>query len=245
MGIRRKRSGRPSIGSARLVRSDLVRSWRFRFGFERLERRDLLAFEPLLLGDINLGGASSLPARFTAHDDWAFFSADGALWKTDGTEAGTVKIKDVIIRTVQFPEGPRTITSSGEFVYFVAQSTPGDELWRSDGTAEGTVPIRSVQMPTSVSITQLTDVNGTLFFAAQGNVDGFLGRELFKTDGTDAGTVMVKDIYPGGVSSEPTNLTNVNGVLFLARPTIRQATNYGEVTVQRTALYALRTSLVD
>ena len=39
----------------------------------------------------------------------------------------------------------------------------------------------------------LTDVNGTLFFAAD---DGAHGRELWKSDGTAAGTTLVKDIYP-------------------------------------------------
>ena len=40
----------------------------------------------------------------------------------------------------------------------------------------------------------LTNVNGTLYFTAD---DGTHGEELWKTDGTAAGTVMVKDILPG------------------------------------------------
>ena len=49
----------------------------------------------------------------------------------------------------------------------------------------GAVPLRPVR---------LTNVNGTLFFAAD---DGTNGKELWKSDGTAAGTVMVKDINPG------------------------------------------------
>ena len=65
--------------------------------------------------------------------------------------------------------------------------------------------------------TELTNVNGTLFFSAS---DGVLGFELWKSDGTAAGTAMVKDISPpnavNGVfaSSNPSSLTNVNGTWF-------------------------------
>src|SRR5205085_187558 len=58
----------------------------------------------------------------------------------------------------------------------------------------------------------LTNVNGTLYFTAN---DGPHGYELWKSDGTTAGTVLVKDIYLGlYYSSNPTNLANVNGTLY-------------------------------
>ncbi len=52
--------------------------------------------------------------------------------------------------------------------------------------------------------TELTDVNGTLFFVAD---DGILGhnREMWKSDGTSGGTAMVADIRPG---SEQAALTS-------------------------------------
>jgi ELWxxDGT repeat protein len=58
---------------------------------------------------------------------------------------------------------------------------------------------------------QLTNVNGTLFFAAN---DGTSGLELWKSDGSTAGTLKVKDINPGSAGSNPSSLTNVNGTLF-------------------------------
>ncbi len=59
----------------------------------------------------------------------------------------------------------------------------------------------------------LTNVNGTLFFAAN---DGTSGLELWKSDGTATGTVLVKDINPGPGSSIgfEAGAADVNGTLF-------------------------------
>lgn len=62
-------------------------------------------------------------------------------------------------------------------------------------------------------LSELMNVNGTLFFSTD---DGINGRELWKSDGTAAGTVIVEDIRPGTDSSSPHLLTNVNGTLYFA-----------------------------
>src|SRR5437764_11087770 len=70
-------------------------------------------------------------------------------------------------------------------------------------------------LPASSSPSNLTNVNGTLYFSAY---DGH-GNELWKSDGTAAGTSMVKDIYPDSSypnSSNPRELTNVNGTLYFS-----------------------------
>src|SRR5207247_9023552 len=77
-----------------------------------------------------------------------------------------------------------------------------------------TVPLHDA-MPMFKAIrsvfSNLTNVNGTLFFMAS---DPASGTELWKSDGTEVGTVLVKDIRPGPDSSDPSNLTNANGTLF-------------------------------
>ena len=58
---------------------------------------------------------------------------------------------------------------------------------------------------------EFTDVNGTLFFSANGATNGY---ELWKIDSAPEGMSMVKDIRSGSNSSYPDYLTNVNGTLF-------------------------------
>src|SRR5687767_3616905 len=57
------------------------------------------------------------------------------------------------------------------------------------------------------------DAGGIAYFTA---THQDYGTELWRSDGTEAGTTMVKDLTPGTVSSEISNLTNVNGTLFFA-----------------------------
>ena len=54
-------------------------------------------------------------------------------------------------------------------------------------------------------------VGNRLFFAGSANGRGI---ELWVSDGTPTGTRVVKDIFAGSQSSNPSSLTNVNGTLF-------------------------------
>src|SRR6187200_3734994 len=69
--------------------------------------------------------------------------------------------------------------------------------------------------PVSSSLAWLTEVDGTVLFAAD---DGATGLELWRSDGTAAGTVQVKDINPGGPSG-PNQLTNIDGTVFFGADT--------------------------
>ena len=134
------------------------------------------------------------------------------LWKSDGTAPGTVDIHDFTLPSQSLSDLPNDIEASfGDFtgaggkLFFVADDgTHGDELWTSDGTAAGTHMVKDIDPGTDVwgdanssSPTNLTALNGELYFSAN---DGADGRELWVSDGTANGTNMVKDIHPGSAS---------------------------------------------
>ena len=87
------------------------------------------------------------------------------LWKSDGTEAGTVLVKDIWPGSqVRPPE--RTHRRERHVVLHRLDETHGWELWKSDGTEAGTVLVKDIWPGGDGSVPSLTDVDGTLFFTA-------------------------------------------------------------------------------
>ncbi|MDG4604397.1 MAG: M10 family metallopeptidase C-terminal domain-containing protein [Defluviicoccus sp.] len=184
-----------------------------------LWKSDGTAAGTVLVKDINPGGYSSIywwQNPPTDVNGTLFFQADDGtggqeLWKSDGTAAGTVLVKD--INPGGGGSGPGGLTNVNGTLFFSADNgTGGWELWKSNGTAAGTVLVKDINPGGGGSdLGNLTNVNGTLFFTAD---DGTSGSELWKSNGTAAGTVLVKDINPGGNGSAPSSLTNFKGALF-------------------------------
>ena len=169
-----------------------------------------------LVKDINPAG-SGAPVSLIASAGTLFFVADGdfaggELWKSDGTAAGTVMVKDIYPHVDDdYAYRPDWLTDVGGTLFFSADdSTHGRELWKSDGTEGGTVMVKDINPDGSSGPGSLTDVGGTLFFSAR---DSTHGRELWKSDGTEGGTMMVKDFDPDPESG-PQWLADVDGTLF-------------------------------
>src|SRR5262245_16221248 len=97
---------------------------------------------PELLKDINVAFGSS-PTSVTSVNGTAYFAADDGvngieLWKSDGTAAGTVLVKN--IRSGATGSNPASLTNVNGTLFFKANDgVNGIELWKSDGTAAGTV----------------------------------------------------------------------------------------------------------
>jgi ELWxxDGT repeat protein len=143
---------------------------------------------PYLVKDINTlrEDISSSPQNLVNVNGVLFFSAtdgyhDYELWKSDGTAAGTVLVKD--INPGIAGSNPQNLTAVNGTAFFSASDgTNGSELWKSDGTAAGTILVKDINPGSGSSYPQnLTNVNGTLFFTAN---DGTHGTELWKSDGT-------------------------------------------------------------
>ena len=148
-------------------------------------------------------------------DDPTTPGQDYALWRTDGTAAGTSPIRRT--NGSEVPVGDLT-EMNGTLYFSAADAAHGYELWRSDGTAAGTRLVRDICPGSPESNPQwLTAAGGKLFFTAN---DGTHGREPWVSDGTSAGTRLLRDINPdsapppGESLSDPSELTAVGGTLY-------------------------------
>jgi ELWxxDGT repeat protein len=78
-----------------------------------------------------------------------YFTANGEssgfeLWKSNGTEAGTLRVKD--IRAGSGSAVPRYLTNVEGTLYFRANDgASGYELWKSNGTEAGTLRVKDIQ----------------------------------------------------------------------------------------------------
>ncbi len=107
------------------------------------------------------------------------------LWKSDGTAGGTHLVTEITDGGNSF--SLEDYTSVGNTLYFILSDANGYQLWKSDGTAGGTSQVISL----SQGISDLTDLNGTLYFASN---DGSTGSQLWQSNGTAEGTVRLTTI---------------------------------------------------
>ena len=166
------------------------------------------------IADINMVPlvTSSSPREFVTAGNQVFFvattpAAGVGLWKTDGTEGGTILLHGFGgIREQRF-----WLTALGDGVLFAADDVvTGDELWRSDGTAAGTMQVRDIQTGVIGSNPHdLVAMNGRVFSADTAPAAP-AGRAAPGGRASCATSVSTARVVPSG-------LTVVDGVLFRRR----------------------------
>ncbi len=179
------------------------------------------------------------------------------LWISDGTTNGTHLLKNISLESGSNPSEFTQV--GNRLYFAATSDTNGRELWTSDGTIDGTFMVDDLRgnwgeprygyetrydpeigyfdYPISYEVTvigdsnpsDLTNVNGTLFFTAYSKQNG---RELWKVSPNNTPSSLeielVADInptgddenYPFSESSNPSSLTNVGGTLFFAAETL-------------------------
>lgn len=142
------------------------------------------------------------------------------LWKSDGTVAGTVILKDVYPGTSNgIPTNHFKTLVIDETLYFNAiDSAHGLELWKSDGTDTGTVLVKDLEPGVADGFINNSefffDANGILIFDAI-NINGSSSTELWRSDGSDTGTFRY-DIDTNGGGSTPKHCTLIDTTLFFS-----------------------------
>ena len=142
-----------------------------------------------LLKDLLPGfNVSSNPRGFTLLPDGrvvfgAFNGSTTELWITNGTEAGTVRVADLLI-TDPVGTNPQFLTRVGDSIYYSGLGDDGQELWRVSATTS--VRVKDINPSGDSNPEGLTALpNNTFLFSAN---DGSHGVELWVSDGTSTNT---------------------------------------------------------
>jgi ELWxxDGT repeat protein len=151
-------------------------------------------------------GSSYYPAsqHFAALGDQLLFAGSGpegnGLWKTDGTDTGTVLVQSLDIGSTEW-------AVLGGSLYFYASGADGSGLYASDGTAQGTRLVES----TVTNVSSLAAAAGRLFLAqplSGGKV------ALWVNDTTAAGTRKIAEVGASSAGLPYIGLTAAGNLVF-------------------------------
>ena len=149
------------------------------------------------LSNLNTATRGSYPTQAVRLDDGTvLFVADSALYRTDGTPAGTRRVASPDLSQYAWVS---RLVSAGDVAYFAgvgADGFPGYGLWKTDGTVEGTTlvtpfPYDDPHDPAEILSIVPSDTDNTVFMKVRMVGGGF---QLWATDGTRAGSRLIKQI---------------------------------------------------
>lgn len=153
-------------------------------------------------------------------DHVVFWGNDGTSpigdpWRSDGTPAGTFRIK--ALAGSQGQVGSEVVANGGRVFFRLNDGFSGHQLWRTDGTADGTFALTTFTSTTDGGIYTPFAVGDATWFSTNTN----LGRRMYRTDGTAIGTAVAppsnyatdrvfahldgRVVFRGNVMSTPAN----------------------------------------
>lgn len=140
--------------------------------------------------------AASSVAFLTDADGELFFLDQTTLWKSDGTQAGTMAVANMAntAGTVQI----QSVVAVNSRVYVLDSG----ELWTSDGTTAGTQ-----QIPDSYEVAAIASYEGALYYTVFSYTD-----QLWETGGASAGTLVFSQAHP--------NFRGESGAMAVANNTL-------------------------
>lgn len=155
------------------------------------------------------------------------FAGEFELWKSDGSTAGTEKIKSILTPPANPNGGVDVRILPGASRVYIQLSyfanSPFENItqhWVSNGTTAGTINIQSLNpgFSTGAFTNQLAVIGDTYYFSAYDAANGF---ELWKTNGTSMGTLVVKNVNKNIASSEPKQFVALNNDVFFSANDIK------------------------
>lgn len=142
--------------------------------------------------------------RLAATTDRVIFAASDGVrgfepWITDGTAAGTHRLRD--LAPGWRSSAPGDFVPASDAVYFTADDGSGRQIWITDGTAAGTRRLVSEPLETTPSgIGPAIALGSLLLFA-----DPRSGGGWWRSDGTEAGTYRFAELEPASATSWAAN----------------------------------------
>ena len=167
-----------------------------------------------LVKDINPGGASTITSQIDLNGLLIFGAYEpvhgSELWRSDGTDSGTVMIKDIN------PGGANAnimnpVYYNGKIYFSADDGISGREVWVTNGDSSGTYMLKDIYPSGSGSFSNAIVFNNLLFFNAD---DGIHGNEWWTTDGTTNGTNLFVD--SSSIGGGPENPYIYNNKLYFA-----------------------------
>ncbi|WNZ65757.1 hypothetical protein QEG98_20435 [Myxococcus sp. MxC21-1] len=168
-----------------------------------------------LVEDIEPGPDGSFPRSFVRVGNEAFYFV--------AAQQGPINDEIHLWRSTGVPGAISVLTRAGDNLlfnflavksrlYFLLDNDEGEaRLWKTDGAASNTEQLRSFAGEYPHDLVALG--NRVVFSAGDGEPEG---DELWTSDGSPLGTKLVKDIWPGPMSSSPSALAVLKSRVFFA-----------------------------